>query len=280
MHYNFEEENEEENLMEEDLQAEELEERARFRKQLTAHRLVHSIETAQEMDNYDPLVLDENVKTYISLVKDKDTKTEYNMTFTNQQPTVTGRQRQCDVIREAFGVRGIAKDCRTEIDCWQLFITNEMVEMIVMYTNKNIQLLLEKLDNPNESGKYLFLKETDCQEMRELLALFYYRGLYNVTGHSTCTLFSNTKGLPLFSAVMSCERFRFLTAHLGFHDVEKRAERWQSDRYAAFREFLELFNACCTKYLKPGQFLSIDETLYPMRHQIAFRQYNSDKPAK
>lgn len=30
----------------------------------------------------------------------------------------------------------------------------------------------------------------------------------------------------------------------------------------------------------PSEYIAIDETLYPMRHQIAFRQYNPNKPAK
>ena len=32
--------------------------------------------------------------------------------------------------------------------------------------------------------------------------------------------------------------------------------------------------------LVPSEYLSIDETLYSMRHQINFRQYNPNKPAK
>ena len=41
-----------------------------------------------------------------------------------------------------------------------------------------------------------------------------------------------------------------------------------------------MFNENCSSYLIPDHFLSIDETLYPMRHQVSFRQYNPDKPAK
>ena len=41
-----------------------------------------------------------------------------------------------------------------------------------------------------------------------------------------------------------------------------------------------MFNSNCAKYLVPSEYLAIDETLYPMHHQIAFRQYNPNKPAK
>ena len=32
--------------------------------------------------------------------------------------------------------------------------------------------------------------------------------------------------------------------------------------------------------LAPGDYLSLDETLYPMRTQISFKQFNPSKPAK
>ena len=39
-----------------------------------------------------------------------------------------------------------------------------------------------------------------------------------------------------------------------------------------------MLNSNTSKYLLPSLYLSVDETLYPMRHQIAFRQYNPSKP--
>ena len=41
------------------------------------------------------------------------------------------------------------------------------------------------------------------------------------------------------------------------------------------RPVWELFNSNLGKYVAPS-----DETLYPMGHQIAFRQYNPNKPRK
>eukprot|EP00112_Aurelia_sp_Birch-Aquarium-sp1_P019687 Seg4924.2 transcript_id=Seg4924.2/GoldUCD/mRNA.D3Y31 product="PiggyBac transposable element-derived protein 2" protein_id=Seg4924.2/GoldUCD/D3Y31 len=79
---------------------------------------------------------------------------------------------------------------------------------------------------------------------------------------------------------MSSDRFKFVVTHLTFDDVKQRAMLWKSDRFAAFRAMFEKVNKNCSKWLEPSEFLSLDETLYPMRHQMAFRQYNPDKPAK
>ena len=42
----------------------------------------------------------------------------------------------------------------------------------------------------------------------------------------------------------------------------------------------ELFNSDLGKYVAPSEYLTIDETLYPMRHQIPFHQYSPNKPRK
>ena len=55
-------------------------------------------------------------------------------------------------------------------------------------------------------------------------------------------------------------------------------KRSPTDRFAAARPIFEMFNRNYSKYVIPSEYMSIDETLYPMRHQIAFRQYNSNKP--
>ena len=75
-------------------------------------------------------------------------------------------------------------------------------------------------------------------------------------------------------------RFQFLMANIRFDDEETRAERWSSDRFAAFREVFEMSNTQCGKVISPNDYLSLDETLYPMRNQVTFKQFNPSKPAK
>ena len=84
----------------------------------------------------------------------------------------------------------------------------------------------------------------------------------------------------MFPAVMSLNRFQSLISHLCFDDTETRKKRWKSDRFSAFREIFEHFNDNCAKHLTPNLCTSLYETLYPMRSQIGFKQYNPDKPTK
>ena len=86
--------------------------------------------------------------------------------------------------------------------------------------------------------------------------------------------------LCLVSAVMSCNRFAFILHNLSFDDESTHAERWKKDRFTAISEFFEKFKSQCMLVLTPGYYLSLDETLYPMRVQILFKQFNPSKPAK
>ena len=79
---------------------------------------------------------------------------------------------------------------------------------------------------------------------------------------------------------MSKNRMQFLYAHISFDTLEERTAVWPTDRFAAYHRFWEMFNNNLSKPLFPSEYLSIDETLYPMRQQIAFRQYNPKKPHK
>ena len=84
----------------------------------------------------------------------------------------------------------------------------------------------------------------------------------------------------MFSAVMSRNIFTFILHNLSSDNDATRNERWKKDRFAAFRDFFECFNTQCMLVLSPGDYLSLDETLYPMRTQIAFKQFNPSKPSK
>ena len=79
---------------------------------------------------------------------------------------------------------------------------------------------------------------------------------------------------------MGRNRFKFLFNNLMFDDVATREVDWQQDRFTTIREFFEIFNRNCMKHVIPSEYLSIDETLYPMRTQVRIKQYNPNKRSK
>ena len=154
-----------------------------------------------------------------------------------------------------------------------------MLDSVINYTNVKINKLIDKLPNDfNKDYKYPYVQGIDAIEMSAFIGLCYYRGLSKLNTISIQKLFSDKYGPPIYSATMSRNRFLFILRHISFDDEDTRDERWRKDRFAAFRSFFKSFNRNCMTCLAPGDYLSLDDTLYPMRTQIGFRQYNPNKP--
>ena len=79
---------------------------------------------------------------------------------------------------------------------------------------------------------------------------------------------------------MSKNQFKFLLRHITSDNHIDRENNRPTDRFAAMRPVWELFNSNLGKHVALSEYLAIDETSYPMRHQIALRQYNPNKPHK
>ena len=74
---------------------------------------------------------------------------------------------------------------------------------------------------------------------------------------------------------MSKNRFKFLLKHITSDNHIDRENNWPTDRFAAMRLAWELFNSNLGKYVAPREYLTIDETLYPMRHHIKLLSINT-----
>ena len=86
------------------------------RKQLTYTRKVNSIDTSLDENNYNHFEIPEHKKEIISKVDG------VSKTFANKPDTVTGRQQNCNVIRNKPGLSPLAKNKETELECFELFL--------------------------------------------------------------------------------------------------------------------------------------------------------------
>ena len=132
----------------------------------------------------------------------------------------------------------------------------------------------------DSSSRYGYIRLTNPSEVLALIGIIHMPGLLGQAHQGTNAMFHKIFGNLVFSATMSRNRFKFLIAHISFDDHTSRSTRWQHDRFAAFSEIFEEFNENCGKFLVPDDYLSLDETLHPMRTQISFKQFNPSKPAK
>ena len=263
------------------------ERRKHRKKQLTYKRKVNSIESALSEGNYELLAIPEKEKILKVEVADEESNAKKKkdrkktVEFTNIPQGTTGRQNACNIIPNKPGVAAGYRKTDNERDAFELLFTEQMVEKIVLYTNKRISETIEIIGNDiMESGKYPHVKKVDAIDIYAVIGLMYMRGLYGLNKHDLRLLFSDKRGIPIFGATMSRLRYQFIVKHLSFDDIETREERWKSDRFTAMRDIFEACNKSFGSALVPENFIALDETLYPTRNQISFKQYNPDKPAK
>ena len=94
------------------------------------------------------------------------------------------------------------------------------------------------------------------------------------------TIWHHECASDMLEATMSLNRFVFISRFLTFDDKPTRAERWRYDKFSCMREIMEDMNKNNGSARYPSPYLAIDETLYPYRGHIGFKQYNPSKPAK
>lgn len=258
--------------------------RTHKRKTLTYKRLVNSIDSALDENNFQLFDVPQKEVTIKGELPDPSSKkktAKKKITFTNQPRISVGRQNSSNVISNKPGVAACARHIDNPKEAFNFFLPPEFIDNTVIYTNKRIEETISKCrDTLNNSDKYPHVKIVDSIDIYAAIGLMYFRGLYGMNMHSTHILFSPKQGPPPFGATMSRLRFHFICSHLCFYNPDTITERWKHDRFAAMREIFSECNKNFARALIPEDYLTIDETLYPMRNQISFKQYNPDKPAK
>ena len=258
----------------------------RNRHMVARDKLIHNFESCFDEANYTkyPLPTDDMKTEYkVKVKKDADVQQEYEVTWSNIRPTVVSRQSAMNVITTP-GPTPIgegALSANTGLSAWELFFDEAMQQTVLEYTNSKIQYVLDSMDEEQlQNDKSCHPKRTTLEELRAFYGLFYARGALNLNLSYFRQIWNPPYGHPIFNATMSYHRFSFLKTHITFDDFTTREVRWQHDRFAAMRDILETATDNFCKTLQPDEYLSLDETLYPMRTSIAFRQFNKSKPAK
>eukprot|EP00112_Aurelia_sp_Birch-Aquarium-sp1_P019688 Seg4924.3 transcript_id=Seg4924.3/GoldUCD/mRNA.D3Y31 product="hypothetical protein" protein_id=Seg4924.3/GoldUCD/D3Y31 len=123
-------------------------EATRKRKKLTWMRLVNSINSALDPDNFDSMVLPagDDQRTIIGYLGPKKNPNTDKIIWTQRPPSGAGRQSICNVLGGSPGsVKGDAKSVSTPREAFELFINHIMISDLVSYTNARIAETKEKI---------------------------------------------------------------------------------------------------------------------------------------
>ena len=183
--------------------------------------------------------------------------------------------RPQNIIRERPGPRGPALQAKTPYEFWELFVTPEMLELLVEKTNLFIR---DKRENYTQKSK---ARDTDNVEMKAFLGLLLLAGTYHSNRINLDNLWKiDGTGIDVFWLTMSLHRLRFLLCCIRFDDKATRASRKILDKLAPIRDLFETFVQNCLRNYSPSEFVTIDEMLVAFRGRCPFRQYIPNKPAK
>ncbi|XP_067122083.1 piggyBac transposable element-derived protein 4-like [Centruroides vittatus] len=185
------------------------------------------------------------------------------------------KTRRENLIYLIPGPIGEATNARSIFECWNLFVTDDILDTIVIHTNQQIQKVQPHYERERDANT------TDLQEIKALIGLFYLAAYKKVNRCHVNEMWTmDGTGFEIARTAMSERRFRFLLANLRFDDKQTRGERLKFDKLAAVRTFLDVFTNNCIKNYNVSEYCTVDEKLEGFRGRCGFRQYIPSKPNK
>ena len=116
------------------------------------HRLkdrpVHDLDSCLDPINYDDLILPDEHRELSCILRNKtrDTPVEH-IVLKNVKANQTGRQGRQNIIRTPGWVSPMAVNANTPLECFKLFFTDGILNLIIEQTSQNIAVFLDSLSN-------------------------------------------------------------------------------------------------------------------------------------
>ena len=186
----------------------------------------------------------------------------------NKIPPTIRRSRAVDIIRFR---EGQTVHTSSIFDSFGLFITEEIVLKIVMYTN----LFAATFEEGWCRERW---KDTNPVEIRAFIGCLLFIGVFRARHESYDELWSQDFGRSWLQSTMSLMRFKLLSKFIRFDDKSTKENRHQRDKLAAIRDVWEMFLCRCRLCYTVGSHVTIDEELVGFRGKCPFRVYMRSKP--
>jgi hypothetical protein len=121
------------------------------------------------------------------------------------------RTRAENIISYLPGVKVFARNSKSPLECFLLFINEEMIEHMVTWTNQRIE------KKTREWEESLYYQPTSNVELKALIGLLYLAGVFR-NNHRLTKDFWKTDGtgFEIFRVTMAQRRFEFLVTCLRF----------------------------------------------------------------
>ncbi|XP_045778765.1 uncharacterized protein LOC123876503 [Maniola jurtina] len=160
------------------------------------------------------------------------------------------------------------------LDYYKLFVNKELIEKMVVETNKYAAEYISSHDIKPKSRVKKWVPTT-FEEMEKFMGVLMVMG---ITKLPQVNLYWSKKKCyrnEYIANLISRDRFLLLLKFWHFSDnVDK------GDKLYKIRNVLDILLKSFTEVLKPGRFMVIDETMIPWKGRLIFRQYIKNKAHK
>ena len=118
------------------------------------------------------------------------------------------------------------------------------------------------------------------EELEAITAIVYARGASGAKGLSLKSLWDSTWGLGFAKQTMARDRFCEIMKYLRFDMKSTRQSSLKRDKFALASEIWYRFIKNSKLCYVPGENITVDEQLFPMKTRCRFIQYIANKPDK
>ncbi|XP_050063343.1 piggyBac transposable element-derived protein 4-like [Aphis gossypii] len=164
----------------------------------------------------------------------------------------------------------------TALQYFKLFITDEIIDLIVLETNRNADQVLSKF-RLTKSSRFLKWTPTDATEIQQFLGLLMWMGLVQMPSlkdyWSLKIMYKNS----VAKNIMSRNRFELILRFWHFSDNEQAPE---NDRIFKVRNLIQKIVNNFQNAMEPEEMMAVDETKVPFRGRLKFKQYIPGKAHK
>ena len=162
------------------------------------------------------------------------------------------------------------------IDVFNLFLTEEIISIMVNKTNKYAEQELEKKRPLRRSSRFHKWVPVNQNEMKLFLGLLLHMGRVKLPTMEHYWSSSSIYKFPFFSKIMSRNRFHLLLRFWSFSDNESI----EKGRLSKVKLLLDHLNDTMREIYVPDKDLSLDVWMMLWRGRLIFRQYIKNKRHK
>lgn len=162
------------------------------------------------------------------------------------------------------------------IDFFNLFVTEELINTMVLETNKYATQEINKHRPLRRSSHLKDWNPINADDMRNFLGILLHMGCVKLPTFGHYWLKNELYGFSAFSKVMSRNKFQLMLRFWHFVDNENLP----NTRLGKIMLLVDQLNNTMTTIYTPNRMVSIDESIMLWRGRLIFRQYIKNKKHK